>query len=154
MNIRSEYLFRGVAGRLGLASRHFHLQKDTCSLSTLIAANSHTQVFTAYPTYSLHPLTSTSHNSTVKRASYHSAAKMSALEEDGSSISAQIAIEDKLSDGKKPRGGGRGGRGGGGQSREVLVSKALSRLLRHQAGNAGIQLDAEGFAALDEVVSF
>lgn len=77
---------------------------------------------------------------------------MSALEEDVSSISAQIAIEDKLAGGKKQRGSGRGGRGGGGQSREVLVSKALSRLLRHQAGNAGIQLDAEGFAALDEVV--
>ncbi|EHK24640.1 uncharacterized protein TRIVIDRAFT_168495, partial [Trichoderma virens Gv29-8] len=79
---------------------------------------------------------------------------MSALEEDGSSISAQIAIEAKLADGKKQRGGGRGGRGGGGQSREVLVSKALSRLLRHQAANAGIQLDAEGFAALDEVLKW
>lgn len=81
---------------------------------------------------------------------------MSALEEDGSSISAQIAIEDKLAGGRKPRGGGRGGRGGGGgsQSREVQVSKTLSKLLRHQAGNAGIKLDAEGFAALDEVVSY
>lgn len=77
---------------------------------------------------------------------------MSGLEEDGSSVTAHIALEEKLADGKKHRGGGRGGRGG--QSREVLVSKALSRLLRHQAGNAGIQLDAEGFAVLDEVVSF
>ncbi|KAL5094444.1 hypothetical protein Trisim1_007028 [Trichoderma cf. simile WF8] len=81
---------------------------------------------------------------------------MSALEEDGSSISAQIAIEDKLAGGRKPRGGGRGGRGGGGgsQSREVQVSKTLSKLLRHQAANAGIKLDAEGFAALDEVLNY
>ncbi|PNP50992.1 hypothetical protein THARTR1_08613 [Trichoderma harzianum] len=79
---------------------------------------------------------------------------MSALEEDGSSISAQIAIEDKLAGGKRPRGGGRGGRGGAGQSREVQVSKTLSKLLRHQAGNAGIKLDAEGFAALDEVLNY
>ena len=77
---------------------------------------------------------------------------MSALEDDGSNVAAHIAVEDKLADGKKKQRGGRGG-GGGGQSREVLVSKALSRLLRHQAANAGIQLDAEGFAALDEVVS-
>lgn len=81
---------------------------------------------------------------------------MSALEEDGSSTAAHLALEEKYAGGKKQRGGsgGRGGRGGGsGQSREVLVSKALSKLLRHQAENAGIKLDAEGFAALDEVVS-
>lgn len=56
------------------------------------------------------------------------------------------------------RGRGRGGRGrgrggGGGMSRETQVSKALSRLLRHQAGNAGIKLDEAGFAELDKVVS-
>ncbi|KAL7821500.1 KptA family domain-containing protein [Trichoderma aethiopicum] len=79
--------------------------------------------------------------------------KMSALEEDGSNAAAHIAVEDKLADGKKRQRGGRGG-GGGGQSREVLISKALSRLLRHQAANAGIQLDAEGFAALDEVMKW
>lgn len=80
---------------------------------------------------------------------------MSALEEDGSSATAHLALEEKYSGGKKSRGGGGGGRGGrgGGQSREVLVSKALSKLLRHQAENAGIKLDVEGFAALDEVVS-
>ncbi|KAM0253584.1 hypothetical protein ACHAQJ_007256 [Trichoderma viride] len=80
---------------------------------------------------------------------------MSALEEDGSSTTAHLALEEKYAGGKKQRGGGggRGGRGGG-QSREVLVSKALSKLLRHQAGNAGIQLDAEGFAALDEVLNW
>ena len=62
----------------------------------------------------------------------------------------------------KGRGGGggarrdrRGGGGGGGSgSRQVTLSRALSRLLRHQAQNAGIQLDKEGFAPLDRVVSF
>lgn len=82
---------------------------------------------------------------------------MSALEEDGSSTAAHLALEEKYAGGKKQRGGGGGGRGGrgggGGQGREVQVSKALSKLLRHQAENAGIKLDAEGFAALDEVVS-
>jgi 2'-phosphotransferase len=57
------------------------------------------------------------------------------------------------------RGGGKGGRGGGGggggrDRREGDLSRALSRLLRHQAANAGIQLDREGFAPLDRVVSF
>lgn len=49
----------------------------------------------------------------------------------------------------------RGGRGGGSrpQDREMQISKALSQLLRHQAENAGIRLDAEGFAPLDRVVS-
>ncbi|KAL1889375.1 tRNA 2'-phosphotransferase [Sporothrix stenoceras] len=51
------------------------------------------------------------------------------------------------------RGGGRsgGGRGGG---RSIDVSRALSRLLRHQAANAGIPLDPEGFAALDQVLAW
>ena len=49
---------------------------------------------------------------------------------------------------------GRGGGGGqGGMGREVQVSKALSRLLRHQAEGAGIKLDEAGFAELDKVVS-
>lgn len=53
------------------------------------------------------------------------------------------------------RGGGGGGGGGGGRSRrEVSLSKALSRLLRHQADSAGIELDREGFARLDKVVSY
>ena len=71
---------------------------------------------------------------------------------------AVLDLEDKVQ-GKhsKPRGdkgrGRGGGGGGGGQGREVQVSKALSRLLRHQAANAGIQLDDEGFARLDAVVS-
>ena len=59
--------------------------------------------------------------------------------------------------GRGRRGGrgadGGGGGGGGDQNREFLLSKALSTLLRHQAAAAGIQLDAEGFAPLDKVVS-
>ncbi|KAF5134372.1 tRNA 2'-phosphotransferase 1 [Metarhizium anisopliae] len=47
--------------------------------------------------------------------------------------------------------GRRGGRGGRPEGREVQLSKALSRLLRHQAENAGIKLDEEGFAPLDRV---
>ena len=43
--------------------------------------------------------------------------------------------------GGRGRGGnrGRGGRGGGAKGRGVDLSRALSRLLRHQAANAGIQ---------------
>ncbi|KAI5465743.1 KptA family-domain-containing protein [Mariannaea sp. PMI_226] len=50
--------------------------------------------------------------------------------------------------------GGRGRGGGGGQSRDVQISKALSRLLRHQAENANIQLDGEGYAPLDRVLTW
>ncbi|RGP59162.1 hypothetical protein FSPOR_11542 [Fusarium sporotrichioides] len=70
---------------------------------------------------------------------------------------ALLDVEDEVQDKhSKPRGGkgrGRSG-GGGGQGREVQVSKALSRLLRHQAANAGIQLDDEGFARLDAVLAW
>jgi len=38
-------------------------------------------------------------------------------------------------------------------NREVAVSKALSKLLRHAAEDAGLKLDAEGFANLESVVS-
>lgn len=56
--------------------------------------------------------------------------------------------------GKKAKEGGKeGGGGGGGQKREKDISRALSRLLRHQAVNAGIHLDKEGYAPLDKVVS-
>jgi 2'-phosphotransferase len=37
-------------------------------------------------------------------------------------------------------------------NREVAVSKALSKLLRHAAEDAGLTLDGEGFARLDQVV--
>ena len=56
---------------------------------------------------------------------------------------------------------GRGGQGGGSGSsgrgkemnREVAISKALSKLLRHAAEDVGLALDGEGFARLDQVVS-
>lgn len=63
--------------------------------------------------------------------------------------------------GGRGRAGGRGGRGaraggsgGGVMTREVAISKALSKLLRHAAVDAGLKLDPEGFAKVDQVVSF
>lgn len=51
--------------------------------------------------------------------------------------------------------GGRGGRNAGrGEGREVAVSKALSKLLRHAAEDEGLILDGEGFGRVDQVVSF
>jgi 2'-phosphotransferase len=38
-------------------------------------------------------------------------------------------------------------------NREVAVSKALSKLLRHAAVDAGLKLDPEGFCRVDQVVS-
>lgn len=77
---------------------------------------------------------------------------------DGFDEAAAAAVEDKAQQGRRSGGGsrrgGRGGGGGGGQNRDVLVSKALSKLLRHQAENAGITLDEGGYAPLDKVVSF
>jgi hypothetical protein len=56
--------------------------------------------------------------------------------------------------GRGGRGGGRGGKTeGGGMNREVAISKALSKLLRHAAEDVGLKLDPEGYAHLDEVVS-
>ncbi|TQV94612.1 RNA 2'-phosphotransferase [Cordyceps javanica] len=52
---------------------------------------------------------------------------------------------------RKSRGGRGGGGGGGGGGRSSDVSRALSRLLRHQAENAGIKLDSEGYAPLDKL---
>lgn len=83
--------------------------------------------------------------------------------EDSASRIEGLVLEDRAF-GKKALGGGRGGRGGGkraggggggsgGGSKDVMLSKALSKLLRHQAQNAGIALDAEGYARLDQVVS-
>lgn len=75
-------------------------------------------------------------------------------------------LEDKAPV-RAPGGGGRGrgGRGGGksgswgkagdgGKQREKQISMALSRLLRHQALNAGIKLDKEGYAPLDRVLQW
>ncbi|KAI0114937.1 KptA family-domain-containing protein [Daldinia grandis] len=63
-----------------------------------------------------------------------------------------MALRGKGRGGRDRRGGGRGG--GKGQDREMLISKALSSLLRHQAENAGIKLDAEGYAPLDKVIQW
>ena len=64
--------------------------------------------------------------------------------------------EERMDLGSGRRGGGRsrGGRGGGrgGAGADSQLSRALSRLLRHQAENAGIKLDKEGFAPLARVV--
>lgn len=71
----------------------------------------------------------------------------------GTSERGHEALEDRvLSKAEREKRGGGRGRGGGGQSREVLVSKALSKLLRHQADNAKIKLDEEGYAPLGQVV--
>ncbi|ROW12279.1 hypothetical protein VMCG_00441 [Cytospora schulzeri] len=71
-------------------------------------------------------------------------------------------FEDKVSmqgGGGKGKGGRKGGGGGGkpadgGKQREKQVSMALSKLLRHQALNAGITLDKEGYAPLDRVLQW
>lgn len=75
------------------------------------------------------------------------------------------ALADRFEDSLSTRGGSRnrgsrfrrGGGGGSGSnsaSRSVDLSRALSRLLRHQAENAGIPLDKEGFAPLDRVLAW
>lgn len=54
------------------------------------------------------------------------------------------------------RGGSRGGRGGrdrGPVSRDVLVSKKLSWLLRHGAEKEGLTLGRGGYVSLADVVS-
>jgi RNA 2'-phosphotransferase, Tpt1 / KptA family len=65
--------------------------------------------------------------------------------------------------GNRAKSAGRGGGGsrgsrvegsvGGEMNREVAVSKALSKLLRHAAVDVGLKLDSEGFARVDQVVS-
>jgi 2'-phosphotransferase len=58
---------------------------------------------------------------------------------------------------RSDRGRGRGGRSTGGrpgQGREVEISKALSKLLRHDAVKEGLELDGEGFAKVDQVVGW
>jgi RNA:NAD 2'-phosphotransferase (TPT1/KptA family) len=48
-----------------------------------------------------------------------------------------------------------GGRGRGGpMPRDVQVSKALSKLLRHSAEKEGLKLDEAGYINLKDVVSF
>ncbi|KAK4043193.1 KptA family-domain-containing protein [Parachaetomium inaequale] len=75
-----------------------------------------------------------------------------------------VAASSRHSGGGGRRGGGKGGGkgGGGGRSggeggrgrREVDLSRALSRLLRHQAGSAGVEIDREGFAGLERVLQW
>ncbi|KAK7941208.1 uncharacterized protein PG986_013595 [Apiospora aurea] len=66
-----------------------------------------------------------------------------------------LALRGGRQGGGGGRGGKRGKRGGGGgghePDREVLLSKALSALLRHKASDAGIEMNGEGFARLDQV---
>jgi len=59
----------------------------------------------------------------------------------------------RASRGRERGGPGSGPGGDGGKGREVQVSKALSRLLRHQAQTAKITLYEKGYAELDKVVS-
>ncbi|KAH7329163.1 Tpt1/KptA family RNA 2'-phosphotransferase [Stachybotrys elegans] len=84
---------------------------------------------------------------------------MSAGGEGGAAMSDHNDLTDKTYE-RHERGGGRrggrGGRGGGrgaGQDRTVQVSRALSKLLRHQAEMVGISLDDGGFARLDKVLA-
>lgn len=73
--------------------------------------------------------------------------------------SLQQSSKGKAKGGKSGKGGGGGGGGRGGApadsaaKKQKDISRALSRLLRHQALNAGIKLDKEGYAPLDKVVS-
>lgn len=69
-----------------------------------------------------------------------------------------IARSEKLAQSSNRGTRGRG-RGGGGKSggraemgRDVAISKALSKLLRHDAVKEGLVLDGEGYARLDQVV--
>jgi hypothetical protein len=55
--------------------------------------------------------------------------------------------------GSSGKGSRAGGSGGGEMNRELAISKALSKLLRHAAVDAGLKLDPEGFARVDQVVS-
>ncbi|KAG8427245.1 tRNA 2'-phosphotransferase [Metarhizium acridum] len=64
---------------------------------------------------------------------------------------AHVDVEDKAQPRSSRSSGRGGGRGGRPEGREVQLSKALSKLLRHQAENAGIKLDEEGFAPLDRL---
>lgn len=60
----------------------------------------------------------------------------------------------KKGGGKQSKSAGAAPSANGGKNREKQISKALSRLLRHQALNAGIVLNKEGYAPLEKVVSF
>ncbi|EPE31792.1 ADP-ribosylation [Glarea lozoyensis ATCC 20868] len=68
-----------------------------------------------------------------------------------------VEVEERIHGRGDRRGGARGARGGKGgrpMNREVEVSKALSKLLRHAAEEQGIKLDDEGYASLEQVMSW
>lgn len=46
-----------------------------------------------------------------------------------------------------------GNRKGGKMDKQMAVSKALSKLLRHAAEDVGLKLDSEAYARVDQVVS-
>jgi RNA:NAD 2'-phosphotransferase (TPT1/KptA family) len=75
------------------------------------------------------------------------------LQEDLGGADGSIDAEERFHGKRGGRGGGRGGKGGRPIGREVDVSKALSKLLRHAAEEQGIKLDDEGYAPLEQVVS-
>ncbi|TVY38069.1 tRNA 2'-phosphotransferase [Lachnellula subtilissima] len=84
------------------------------------------------------------------------------LEEDIGGLPEELAFEEKFhgggNQGAGGRGRGKGGRGGksygGPQNKEMQISKALSKLLRHAAADAGLKLDSEGFGRLDQVMKW
>ncbi|KAJ4391593.1 tRNA 2'-phosphotransferase [Gnomoniopsis smithogilvyi] len=79
------------------------------------------------------------------------------FEEQASMQQQQSPLPKAAKKNKGAGGGGGAGAGagaGGAQKREKDISRALSRLLRHQATNAGIQLDREGYAPLDKVLQY
>jgi RNA 2'-phosphotransferase, Tpt1 / KptA family len=106
---------------------------------------------------------------TKKQANYKSTASMA----DSRSVDDFIDMAEELDltdrGGKRAARGGRsraggagggvargnraGGSGRGEMNREVAISKALSKLLRHAAVDVGLKLDAEGYARVDQVVS-
>lgn len=79
---------------------------------------------------------------------------MDAADDLAERFEAQAAVHHQQQQQPPPKGSkGAGGAAGSVQKREKDISRALSRLLRHQATKAGIQLDREGYAPLDKVVS-
>jgi len=74
------------------------------------------------------------------------------------SLDDQVEIAELSLSNRRERNGRGKGRGGGsaggrpGQGRDVEISKALSKLLRHAAVEEGLELDGEGFAKVDQVV--
>ncbi|TGO48557.1 hypothetical protein BCON_0237g00130 [Botryotinia convoluta] len=83
---------------------------------------------------------------------------MARLAEEGDAV--EVGGGGNARGGKGGRGGrggkgrGAGGGGGNGKNREMLISKALSKLLRHAAESEGVKLDGEGFARLDLVMQW